>query len=58
MLGHPNALEAVPLCEIYLPQRLLDDLPVRGGASPREELENADVHHGFDFDSGAPTGER
>ena len=33
--------------EIDFPQRLLDDLAVRRGASAREELEDADVHHGF-----------
>src|SRR5438132_1700244 len=47
VLGHPHALEAVPLREIDFPQRLLDDLAVRRGAPAREELEDADVHHGF-----------
>jgi hypothetical protein len=46
VLGGPDALKAVPLREVDFPQRLLDDLAVRRSASPREELENADVHHG------------
>ena len=47
MLGHPHALEAVPLREVDFPQRLLDDLAVRRGAPAREELEDADVHHDY-----------
>ena len=43
MLGHPHALEAMPLREIDFPQRLLDDLAVRRSAPAREELEDADV---------------
>jgi len=49
VLGHPNALEAVPLREIDFPQRLLDDLAVRRGAPAREKLGDADVHHGCTF---------
>src|SRR6266571_3524623 len=36
----------MPLREVDFPQRLLDDLAVRRGAPAREELEDADVHHG------------
>src|SRR5262245_15941192 len=49
VLGYPNTLEAVPLREVDLPQRLLDDRAVRWGTPAREELEDANVHRGCDL---------